>query len=71
MKKILGYNGKTLEELKIIFHCPKCGCDFEAEYGDYTEGCTTEPSWSTHCPKCGSLTFHFKENDNGQNKEDN
>ena len=35
MKKILGYNGKTLEELKVIFHCNKCGCDFEADYGDY------------------------------------
>ena len=71
MKKILGYHGKTLEELIVIFHCRKCGCDFEAGHGDYNEGATAIPSWSTHCPSCGALTFHFKEKDNGQNKKDN
>ena len=52
MKRILGYNGKTLEELKVVFHCKKCGCDFEADYKEYSEGCTATPTWCSYCPNC-------------------
>lgn len=33
--KIIGYNGKTIEQLKKRFHCNDCGCDFIAEYNEY------------------------------------
>ena len=52
MKKIIGYNGKTLEELIVVFHCEECGCDFEADYGDYFKGFTATPTWCSFCPKC-------------------
>ena len=58
MKKILGYNGKTLEELKVIFHCDKCGCDFEADYGDYYDYVS---NWGSYCPKCDKQVFVKKE----------
>ena len=32
--EILGYNGKTPAQLKKIFHCEHCGCDFVANYND-------------------------------------
>ena len=57
MKKIIGYNGKTLEELKIIFHCSTCGCDFEAEYGDYVECPEAAYSYSSYCPKCDRKVY--------------
>jgi hypothetical protein len=60
MKKIIGYNGKTLEELKIIFHCTKCGCDFEAEYGDYDECHESAYSHSSYCPKCNRKVYAIR-----------
>lgn len=51
MKRIIGYNGKTLEELKVVFHCKNCGCDFEADYKEYNDGCTTTPTWCSYCPQ--------------------
>ena len=57
MKRIIGYNGKTLEELKVIFHCKNCGCDFEADYKEYNDGCTATPTWCSYCPNCNKQVY--------------
>lgn len=57
--KILGYNGKTLEELRVKFHCNRCGCDFIAEYGEYWDSHYETPysfekiiNHNIYCPHC-------------------
>lgn len=57
MKRIIGYNGKTLEELVVVFHCKECGCDFEADYGEYTKGFTATPTWQSYCPNCHKMVL--------------
>lgn len=57
MKRIIGYNGKTLEELVVVFHCSKCGCDFEADHGEYCKGGTRNPTWCSYCPSCHKQVF--------------
>lgn len=57
MKRIIGYNGKTLEELVVVFHCSKCGCDFEADHGEYSKGGTRNPTWCSYCPSCHKQVF--------------
>lgn len=57
MKRIIGYNGKTLEELIVVFHCKECGCDFEANYSEYTKGFTVAPTWCSYCPNCHKQVY--------------
>ena len=56
MKKIIGFNGKTLDELKVVFHCKHCGCDFEADYRDYHEG-NKKNTWHSYCPHCDRMVI--------------
>lgn len=58
MRRIIGYNGKTLQELRLVFHCSNCGCDFEADYDDYYK--VNHPTadtyiWCCYCPSCTAI----------------
>jgi Zn finger protein HypA/HybF involved in hydrogenase expression len=52
MKKIISMKGIPLEDLKVTFECKRCGCGFEAEYGDYDGDKTTSKQVYTYCPYC-------------------
>ena len=43
-----------------IFECKKCGCVFEANYGEYRYSFGTEPSVFARCPMCKNISFEKK-----------